>query len=186
MGVTFWGELPQVTFKPKKQPIVPPRAVETEKMLLEIGHNVSALNTVRMEESKLKPLFKGFDAEKVTPANLDKVGKMLFAYGLVDNMTADLLGRAALEYDKDGVPLKPDEEFDALQFFARQLDNMTTNALKGDKYALMLKADYVRAVHVMRCLQDFASSGDTYDVIERKRRVKEGEIKAPEPLKRIR
>lgn len=186
MSFVIWGELPPFNVKPVKAPVVPPRAIETEKMLMEVGHNVSALNTTRMELGGLKPLFKGFDAEKITPANLEKVGKTLFAYGFIDNMTADLMSRAALEFDKDGKPVKPDEEFDALQFFARQLDSMNTKALGGDKYATMLKPDYVRTVHVMRCLQDFVSKGDTLDVVERKRREKEGELKKPEALKPIR
>jgi len=186
MGFTIWGDLPPFIVTSMKAPVVPPRAVETEKMLMEVGHNVSALNTTRMELGGLKPLFKGFDAEKITPANLEKVGKTLFAYGFIDNMTADLMSRAALEFGKDGRPLKPDEEIDALQFFARELDSMNTKAFKGDKYATMLKPDYVRTVHVMRCLQDFVSKGDTFDVVERKRREKEGEIKKAEPLKPVR
>lgn len=128
MGSTIWGDLPPFIVTPMKAPVVPPRAVETEKMLMEVGHNVSALNTTRMELGGLKPLFKGFDAEKITPANLEKVGKTLFAYGFIDNMTADLMSRAALEFGKDGRPLKPDEEIDALQFFARELDSMNTKA----------------------------------------------------------
>jgi hypothetical protein len=186
MGFTIWGELPQFNVKPVKAAVVPPRAIETEKMLMEVGHNVSALNTTRMELGGLKPLFKGFDAEKITPANLERVGKTLFAYGFIDNMTADLMARAALEFGSDGKPLKPDEEIDALQFFARELDSMDTKALRGDKYATMLKPDYVRTVHVMRCLQDFVSTGDTFDVVERKRREKEGELKKAEPLKPVR
>jgi hypothetical protein len=186
MSFIIWGDMPPVVVKPMKAPVLPPRAIETEKMLMEVGHNVSALNTDKMEIGGLKPLFKGFDAEKITPANLEKVGKTLFAYGFIDNMTADLMSRAALEFDKNGQPLKPDEEIDALQFFARELDSMNTKALKGDKYATMLKPDYVRTVHVMRCLQDFVSKGDTFDVVERKRREKEGELKKAEPLKPVR
>lgn len=186
MSFIIWGDMPPVVVKPMKAPVLPPRAIETEKMLMEVGHNVSALNTDKMEIGGLKPLFKGFDAEKITPANLEKVGKTLFAYGFIDNMTADLMSRAALEFDKNGQPLKPDEEIDALQFFARELDSMNSKALKGDKYATMLKPDYVRTVHVMRCLQDFVSKGDTFDVVERKRREKEGELKKAEPLKPVR
>lgn len=184
MGVNFWDVLPQVSIKPRtKKPETAPRPLDTMKMLTEIGENVSALNTDKMQANKMKPLFKDFDPEKITPANLDKVGKTLFAYGLVDNLTAELFGRAANEFDANGKPAKPDEEFDALLFFARQLDSMNINSLRGDKYATMLKPDYIRAVHVMRRLHDFVSKGDTYDVQEQKRREDKGELKKIEPMK---
>lgn len=187
MGIGIWGELPEMTFRsPTINTAVKARSVDVARMLSEIGENGTALNITRMERGQLKPMFKDFDPEKISSANLDKVGKQLYAYGFIDNLTADLLGRAALEFDKDGKPKNPDEEINALEFFARQMDEIKNKSYKGDKYAKLLLPDYVRAVHIMLCLQDFGSKGEGFESIARKRKEDNGEIPKQKPLKPIR
>lgn len=138
-----------------------------------------------MENGQLKSMFKDFNPEKISPAALDKVGKQLYSFGLIDNLTADLMSRAAVDFDEHGNPAKPDEEFNALEFFAKQIDQMKNKSYKGDRYAKMLLPDYIRAVHVMRSLQDFGSKGEGFDSIARKRREANGEIAKQKPLKPI-
>jgi hypothetical protein len=187
MGVGIWGELPQMSIRPSAiAPVAKERRADVARFLSEIGSNDAALNTFRMEQGKLKPLFKDFDPEKITPAGLEKVGKQLYSFGLIDNLTADLFGRAALEFDKKGNPRKPDEEINALEFFAQQVEGMKDKSYTGDKYAKMLLPDYIRAVHVMMCLQDFGSKGEGFDSIVRKKREADGEIPKQEAMKPVR
>lgn len=187
MSRWYIPELPPLTIKPlATQPAVRHRAAEVSRMLDEIGENRTALNTAKMELGKLKPMFKGFNPESISSTALDKVGKQLYSYGLIDNLTADLLGRAALDFDKDGRPSNPDEEINALEFFVIQIDEIKAKSLKGDKYAKLLMPDYVRAVHVLKCLQHFGATGDSYDSVVRKRREDAGEIPKQQALKPIR
>lgn len=187
MAFNIWGDLPQVTVKQKTiRPADKPKSIDVERMLREIGENGTALNTTRMELGKLKPMFKGFNPEQISSVALDKVGKQLYSYGLIDNLTADLLGRAALEFDKYGNPSRPDEEINALEFFARQIDEMKNKSYKGDKYAQMLLPDYTRAVHVMKCLQEFGATGESFGSAARKEREARGEIPKQQALKPIR
>lgn len=184
--MSIWGYLPPFTIKEVfiRKPGAD-RPVDVTRMLNEIGENGTALNTTRMELGQLKPLFKDFDPEKVSPTNLAKVGKTLYSYGLIDNLTADLLGRAAVEFDKYGKAVKPDDEMNSLEFFARHIDEMKTKSYTGDRYAKMLLPDYIRAVHVLKCLQHFGSSGEGFDSIARKRREANGDIPKQKPLKPI-
>lgn len=187
MAIGIWGDIPAITIRPVVT-IDPPRkrSADVNSLLSEIGENPAALNTTKMEIGKLKPMFKDFNPEQITPAALDKVGKQLYSFGLVDNLTADLLSRVALEFDKYGNPAKPDEEINALEFFARQIEGMKDKSYGGDGYARMLLPDYVRAVHVLRCLQDFGSKGESFDSVARKRLEQKGDIPKQEALKPIR
>lgn len=187
MTISIWGELPQIIIREAViKPPVEQRNADVSQMLREIGENGTVLNTARMELGKLKPIFKDFNPEKVTPAALEKVGKQLYSFDLIDNLTADLLSRAAVEFDKHGNPARPDEEFNALEFFATQIDEMKIKSYSGDKYATMLLPDYIRAVHVMMCLQDFGSKGESFDNVARKRREDNGEIPKQKAMKPIR
>lgn len=186
MSKSIWGYLPEMIIRPViiHKPAAD-RPVDVARMLEEIGENGTALNTIRMEIGQLKPMFKGFDPEKISPDNLSRAGKQLYSYGLIDNLTADLMARAAVEFDKYGKPAKPDEEFNALEFFARHISDMKNKSYAGDRYAKMLLPDYIRAVHVMKCLQHFGSTGDGFDSIARKQREANGDIPKQKPLKPI-
>lgn len=181
------SELPPLNIRPlPTQPAVRHRAAEVDRALSEMGEDRTALNTAKMELGKLKPMFKGFNPESISSSALDKVGKQLYSFGLIDNLTADLLGRAALDFDKYGNPTNPDEEINSLEFFVTQIDEIKAKSLKGDKYAKMLLPDYIRAVHVLKCLQHFGATGDSYDSVVRKRREDKGEIPKQQALKPIR
>lgn len=172
------GEMPQVIIKKRSEDLTTKSvSADTKRILLEIGENPVALNTIAMEQSKLKPLFKGFDAEDVSPEVLGSVGKQLLAFGLVDNLTADLMGRAAMEFDKDGTIKHPDIKINVLEFFAKRIDDMQKKVMGGDKYAKLLLPDYIKTVHVIKNLQVFASTGDSYGTIALNKLIKSGEIK---------
>jgi hypothetical protein len=181
--VDRYANMPPVIIKPRlEDPTIKQASANTNRILLEIGENPVALNTMAMEQSKLRPLFKDFDAEKVSPEELGNFGKQLLAFGLVDNLTADLMGRAALEFDKDGKITHPDVKINALEFFAKRIDEMQTKVLIGDKYSKLLLPDYIKTVHVMKNLQVFASTGDTYGTMALNKRIKNGDTIKPEHL----
>ncbi|EPJ75531.1 MULTISPECIES: hypothetical protein [Pseudomonas] len=174
--VDRYANMPQVIIKPRlEDPSLKKASADTNRILLEIGEDPVALNTLSMEQNKLRPLFKDFDAEQVSPEELGNVGKQLLAFGLIDNLTADLMGRAALEFDKDGKISHPDVKINALEFFAKRIDEMQTKVLTGDKYSKLLLPDYIKTVHVMKNLQVFASTGDTYGTMALNKRIKNGE-----------
>lgn len=174
--VDRYANMPQVIIKPRlEDPSLKKASADTNRILLEIGEDPVALNTLSMEQNKLRPLFKDFDAEQVSPEELGNVGKQLLAFGLIDNLTADLMGRAALEFDKDGKISHPDVKINALEFFAKRIDEMQTKVLTGDKYSKLLLPDYIKTVHVMKNLQVFASTGDTYGTIALNKRIKNGD-----------
>jgi hypothetical protein len=61
----FRRGLPQVAIKLKTKPAASKeRSIDVKRMLGEIGKNGTALNTTRMEQGKLKPVFKDFNPEK--------------------------------------------------------------------------------------------------------------------------
>ena len=174
--VSRYADMPPVIIKPRlEDPSIKKASANTNRILQEIGENPVALNTLAMEQSKLRPLFKDFDAENVSPEELGDFGKQLLAFGLVDNLTADLMGRAALEFDKDGKITHPDVKINALEFFAKRIDEMQTKVLTGDKYSKLLLPDYIKTVHVMKNLQVFASTGDSYGTMALNKRIKDGE-----------
>jgi hypothetical protein len=174
--VSRYADMPPVVIKPRlEDSSIKKASANTNRILQEIGENPVALNTLAMEQSKLRPLFKDFDAENVSPEELGNFGKQLLAFGLVDNLTADLMGRAALEFDKDGKITHPDVKINALEFFAKRIDEMQTKVLTGDKYSKLLLPDYIKTVHVMKNLQVFASTGDSYGTMALNKRIKDGE-----------
>jgi hypothetical protein len=181
--VNRFADMPSVIIKPKRvDPSINKASANTTRILQEIGENPVALNTLAMEQSKMRPLFKGFDAEKVSPEDLGNIGKQLLAFGLVDNLTADLMGRAALEFDKEGNIAHPEVKFNALEFFAKRISEMQTKVLVGDKYSKLLLPDYIKTVHVLRSLQSFASRGDTYETLALEKRIKNGDTIKPEQM----
>ncbi|MCD5997416.1 hypothetical protein KDX38_28225 [Pseudomonas sp. CDFA 602] len=167
MGKSIWGEFPPVSFK------IPPARVDIKKptaqisqVLREVGENAIALNSFEMEKRKMKPLFKDFNPEQITPKQLNQAGMILYNFGFIDNHTAELMSRAGDEFDKKGQLVNPDKEINALEFFAGRILDMKEKADWGDPYAKVLVPDYIRAIHVIQNLQVFASSGDSYDMLK--------------------
>lgn len=165
MARSIWGDLP-----PFEIQTPPPRvknkkaSVQVSQVLREVGENAIALNSFEMEKRKLKPLFKDFNPEQITPRQLGKAGMMLYKFGFIDNHTAELLNRAGDEFDKKGNVLNADKEMNALEFLAGRIIDMKEKTSMGDPYANVLLPDYIRAIHIIQNLHVFAQSGDSPDI----------------------
>ncbi|GAB7531779.1 hypothetical protein PS3A_41930 [Pseudomonas sp. 3A(2025)] len=177
MSKPIWGDLPPFTIRPSsitKKSTVSPTSAQAFQVLSEVGENAIALNSLAMEKSNMKKLFKGFDPEHITPRELSKAGTLLYKSGFIDNLTADLMNRAGAEFDKAGKVINADEPINALEFLANQIVIMREKTAWGDPYAQTLMPDYVRAIHVIQNLQAFASSGDSYEMQKSKAAQRDG------------
>ncbi|MBX8604384.1 hypothetical protein K5D40_19310 [Pseudomonas cichorii] len=174
------GNLPQLVVKtPPIQNTAKSQKHEISKILNEVtGTNLGAISLLTMEKRKMKPLFKGFNPEQITPRELSKAGMRLFNGGLIDNHTAELLSRAGDEFDKKGEVVNPDKEINALEFFAERIAEMKSKALMGDPYSQILLPDYVKAIHVLQNLYTFASIGESMEM----RKLREAEKDSRPPL----
>ena len=166
MSKPLWGDLPPVLIKSSsvKKSAVIPASGQALQVLSEVGENAIALNAQAMEKQNMKPLFKGFDPEHITPRDLSRAGMVLYKSGFIDNLTADLMSRTGTEFDPSGKVINADEPINALEFLANQIVLMKEKGLWGDPYAQTLMPDYVRAIHVIQNLQVFAQSGDSYEM----------------------
>lgn len=180
----IWGELPQVTFRTPptdsadlRTPLQKKAAFQADLVLREIGKDPAAIDTSFMERRNMRGMFRGFDPEKITPNELSRVGKELLSRKLIQSHTAELLDRAGEEFDKQGRVLKGDVRMNALEFLARRIAEMTDNERRGDRYAKMLRPEYVKAIHVLQNLQAFGATGDSYGAIRHKEQVKLGNTK---------
>lgn len=92
MGRTMWGDLPPVTVAAPPERLKFKKAAEqVGQVLQEVGENAVALNSLAMEKRKMKPLFKGFNPEQITPKDLNRAGMILYKFGMIDNHTAELM-----------------------------------------------------------------------------------------------
>ncbi len=181
MARSIWGDFPPVTIKQPAARIDPKRpTAQISQVLAEVGENAIALNSFEMEKRRMKPLFKGFNPEQITPKELGRAGMILFKAGFIDNHTAEIRSRAGNEFDSKGKVLNPDQEINALEFFASRIVDMKEKSDSGDPYAKILVPDYIRAIHIIQNLQAFAESGDSYDMLKIKALEKQG-LKTKEP-----
>ncbi|RMO06492.1 hypothetical protein ALQ47_02082 [Pseudomonas cichorii] len=172
--------LPQLVVKtPPSQNTVKLKNPEISKILSEAtSTNLGAISLLTMEKRKMKPLFKDFNPEQITPRELTKAGMRLFNGGLIDNHTAELLSRTGDEFDKKGEVVNPDKPINALEFFAERVAEMKGKALMGDPYSQILLPDYVKAIHVLQNLYTFASTGESMEM----RTLREAEKNSRPPL----
>jgi hypothetical protein len=52
----------------------------------------------------------------------------------------------------------PDAKFNALEYFASQLDNIQSNNLKGNKYANYLIPEFKKSIYVLQNLETYGKS----------------------------
>ncbi|KPW91595.1 MULTISPECIES: hypothetical protein [Pseudomonas syringae group] len=174
MAKSIWGDFPPVSVAaPPERVKVKKAAAQVTQVLQEVGENSIALNSLAMEKRKMKPLFKGFNPEQITPKDLNRAGMILYKFGMIDNHTAELMSRAGDEFDKQGKLVDPSKEINALEFFANRIIDMKEKALSGDPYANALLPDYIKTIHILQNLQVFAESGDSYEM----RKIKDMENK---------
>jgi hypothetical protein len=65
------------------------------------------------------------------------------------------------KFDRFGVQKDPDAKFNALEYFATQLDTIQNNSIKGDKYAVGLIPEYKTAIYVLQNLQAYGKGNGT-------------------------
>lgn len=137
------------------------QSVKVRQMLALVGSDPLALNTAKMNEQKLYKNFKGFNPETVTVKQLGNVSTFLRERGLISDVTALTLLNAGDKFDRFGVQKDPDEKFNALEYFAMQLDNIQSNNLKGNKYANHLVPEYKKAIYVLQNLKTYGMGNGT-------------------------
>jgi hypothetical protein len=136
-------------------------SARVKQMLALVGSDPSALNTKLMDEQKLHRNVKGFDPENVTAKQLGNLSAFLKAKGLISDITSMTLMNAGDKFDRFGIQKDPDAKFNALEYFATQLDTIQNNSIKGDKYATGLIPEYKKAIYVLQNLQAYGKGNGT-------------------------
>ncbi|SDS99477.1 hypothetical protein SAMN05216598_3539 [Pseudomonas asplenii] len=131
--------------------------VKTRDVLKDVKPDPTALDTVKMAKDKLQSKFQGFDAKSVTPEQLAKYSDVLKEQGLISASTANLLSTA-------GAQKKPNDKFNALDYFANQISALQNSPTKNDQFSSYMIPEYKRAINVMLNLQQFASSGASLSI----------------------
>jgi hypothetical protein len=112
-----------------------------------------------MDKMGLKPAFANFDVTDVTPAELGLVSKNLFALGLIDKTTANLLVSAGTSLDAVGNQTRPNVKMNALDYFAARIDSLRSANVNGNEYAFHVVPDYIKAVYILQNLDEFGKDG---------------------------
>lgn len=137
------------------------QSAKVKQMLALVGNNPGALNTAQMDKQKLHKQIKGFDPENVTGKSLGSLSAFLRDRGLITDVTAVTLSNAGDKFDRFGVAKDPEATFNALEYFATQLDAIQNNNLKGNKYANYLIPEYKKAIYVLQNLQTYGKGNGT-------------------------
>ncbi|VVQ29835.1 hypothetical protein PS943_01564 [Pseudomonas fluorescens] len=132
-----------------------------KQMLALVGTNPTLLNTAKMDEQKLHRNIKGFDPENVTAKQLGNLSAFLRGKGLISDITSMTLMNAGDKFDRFGVQKDPDAKFNALEYFATQLDTIQNNSIRGDKYAVGLIPEYKTAIYVLQNLHTYGKGNGT-------------------------
>lgn len=133
----------------------------TAQVLKEIGNKPGVLVTKSMEKMGLQNSFSNFDVTSVSPADLGLVSKNLYALGLIDKTTANLLITAGTSLDGMGNQTQPNVKINALDYFAARIDNLRNANINGNEYAFHVVPDYINTVYVLQNLNDFAKAGQS-------------------------
>jgi hypothetical protein len=128
----------------------------TASVLNQVGKDPNALDTKTMHKLNLDSSFKDFDIRAITPAQMGLVSKNLFALGLIDVTTANLLVNAGNDLDNYGNHKAPNAPMNALDYFASRITNLQSASTQGNKYAAFVIPDYTNTIHVLQNLDDFA------------------------------
>ncbi|EUB74584.1 hypothetical protein PMI27_000760 [Pseudomonas sp. GM41(2012)] len=137
------------------------QSARVRQMLALVGTNPTLLNTAKMDEQKLHRNIKGFDPENVTAKQLGNLSAFLRGKGLISDITSMTLMNAGDKFDRFGVQKDPDAKFNALEYFATQLDTIQNNSIRGDKYAVGLIPEYKTAIYVLQNLHTYGKGNGT-------------------------
>ncbi|RON41030.1 hypothetical protein [Pseudomonas brassicacearum] len=137
------------------------QSARVKQMLALVGTNPTLLNTAKMDKQKLHRNIKGFDPENVTAKQLGNLSAFLRGKGLISDITSMTLMNAGDKFDRFGVQKDPDAKFNALEYFATQLDTIQNNSIRGDKYAVGLIPEYKTAIYVLQNLHTYGKGNGT-------------------------
>ncbi|MEJ5059917.1 MULTISPECIES: hypothetical protein [unclassified Pseudomonas] len=140
--------------KPPSQPD------KVRQMLSMVGSNPIVLDTAKMDKLQLYKQLKGFDPANVTVKSLGNLSVFLKDRGLISEVTALTLTNAGDKFDRFGIQNDPEAKFNALEYFAMQLDSIQSNNLKGNKYANYLIPEFKKAIYVLQNLEIYGKSGN--------------------------
>jgi len=141
---------------PNAKPIT--QSVKARQILAQVGNDPLVLNRKKMDSMQMFKQIKGFNPESVTAKQLGNMSTYLLQKGIISDVTTLTLHNAGDKFDKFGVPSDPDAKFNALEYFAVQLDTIQTNNLKGNKYANYLVPEFKKAIYVLQNLKTYGES----------------------------
>ncbi|MFJ2710676.1 hypothetical protein ACIOZM_07265 [Pseudomonas sp. NPDC087346] len=130
------------------------QSVKVQQMLTKVGNDPNVLNTAEMDKQNLRKQIKGFDPTNVSAKQLGNLSSFLRGRGLISEVTSISLFNAGDKFDRFGVQ-DPDAKFDALAYFATQLDAIQTNGLNGNYYGKALIPEYKKAIYVLQNLKTY-------------------------------
>ncbi|PNB73044.1 hypothetical protein C1X64_16950 [Pseudomonas sp. GW456-E7] len=130
---------------------------KVRQMLNLVGSNPVALDTAKMDKMEMRKQMKGFDPSNISVKSLGTLSVFLKERGLISDVTAVTLSNAGDKFDRFGIK-DPDAKFNALEYFAIQLDNIQSNSLKGNKYANYLIPEFKKAIYVLQNLETYGKS----------------------------
>lgn len=130
----------------------------TSQVMQDIGQKKGVLDTDALDKAGLGPSFSAFDMTSITPSEMGLVSKNLYALGLIDKTTANLLISAGTGLDSVGNPSAPNIKMNALDYFAARIDFLRTASVGNDQYGFQVVPDYIKTVYVLQNLDEFAKS----------------------------
>ncbi|MDH0746055.1 hypothetical protein N5D61_06830 [Pseudomonas sp. GD03842] len=130
----------------------------TNQVLQQIGKKEGVLDTEALKKAGLGPSFASFDVTAITPNELGLVSKNLYALGLIDKTTANLMISAGTNLNSVGNQTVPDGKFNALDYFAARIDNLNKASVGNNQYGFHVVPDYIKTVHALLNLDDFAKN----------------------------
>ncbi|ANI54503.1 UNVERIFIED_ORG: hypothetical protein J2X80_001276 [Pseudomonas fluorescens] len=136
------------------------QSVKVKQMLALVGNDPNAISIAEMDKQGLHKNIKGFDPTNVSAKQLGSLSAMLRSRGLISEVTSITLLNAGDKFDRFGIQKDPDAKFNALEYFATQLDTIQNNNLKGNKYANTLIPEYKKAIYVLQNLQTYGQGGE--------------------------
>ena len=131
------------------------QSVKVQQMLTMVGNDPNALNTAEMDKQGLRKNIKGFDPTNVSVKQMGNLSAMLRSRGLISEITSFTLLNAGDKFDRFGVTKDVDAKFNALEYFATQLDAIQNNGLNGNAYGKNLIPEFKKAIYVLQNLKTY-------------------------------
>ena len=131
------------------------QSVKVQQMLTMVGNDPNALNTAEMDKQGLRKNIKGFDPANVSVKQMGNLAAMLRGRGLISEITSFTLMNAGDKFDRFGVTKDIDVKFNALEYFATQLDAIQNNGLNGNAYGKNLIPEFKKAIYVLQNLKTY-------------------------------